>query len=120
MAGARPIGVTIIGFVVIIEGILGLIAAIFGLFNIKDNTGLIASIILGIIALIYLAVARGLFAGGGGSRLIVGIVTFVSLILGIWTLLFNTDARIQGLIQALIAIIVLMVLYGPRARAFFA
>lgn len=119
MAGARPFGVTIIGFVIVIEGIVGLIAAIIGLFNIKDNVGLIASIVLAIIAIIYLALARGLFAGGNGARFIIGIVTFVSLILGVWTLLFNTDARIQGLIQALIAIIVLMVLYGPRARAFF-
>ncbi len=85
----------------------------------QDGIPLLFPIITALIGIIYIAIARGLFSGSGGARLIVGILTFMSLVVGVWSLLFYSGLRIQGLIQALIAVIVLMVLYGPRARQFF-
>ena len=35
--GARPFGVTLVGFIIIIEGILALIAAVVSLFGIGDG-----------------------------------------------------------------------------------
>ena len=119
MAGARPIGVTIIGAVIVIEGILLLLGGILGLFTGQDGVPILVPIITGIIGLVYVLVARGLFRGSGGARLLVGILTLISLVIGVWTLLFYSGIRIQGLIQALIAVIILMVLWSPKAKAFF-
>lgn len=119
MAGARPVGVTIIGAVIVIEGILLLIGGVLGLFMGQDGVPWLVPVITGVIGLIYVLVARGLFRGSGGARLIVGILTLIALVIGVWTLLFYSGIRIQGLIQALIAIIILMVLWSPKAKAFF-
>ena len=120
MAGARPIGVTIIGAIIVIEGILLLIGGILGLFTIQDGVPIFVPIITGVIGLVYVLVARGLFRGSGGARLIVGVLTLISLVIGIWSLLFIEGIRIQGLIQALVAVIVLLVLWSPKAKVFFA
>lgn len=119
MAGARPIGVTIIGAVIVIQGVLGVIAAILGLFSRQDGVPLWVPIILGLISVIYIVIARGLFRGSGGARLVVGLLTLIALIMGVWTLLFFSGIRIQGLIQALIAVIILLVLWSPKAKVFF-
>ena len=119
MAGARPIGVTIIGAVIVIEGILLLIGGVLGLFMGQDGVPWLVPVISGVIGVIYVLVARGLFRGSGGARLLVGILTLIALVIGVWTLLFYSGIRIQGLIQALIAIIILMVLWSPKAKAFF-
>ena len=119
MAGARPIGVTIIGAIIVIEGILLLIGGILGLFTIQDGVPIFVPIITGVIGLVYVLVARGLFRGSG-ARLIVGVLTLISLVIGIWSLLFIEGIRIQGLIQALVAVIVLLVLWSPKAKVFFA
>lgn len=120
MAGKRPVGVSVIGVLMVIFGILGVISAIISLFNFKDNVGLISAIFLGLIALIYLAVARGVLAGSPGARMIVAIVTFISLIVGIFTLIFASDMRMNGLVQAVVAVVILAILYSKKAQAFFA
>lgn len=119
MAGARPFGVTLVGVIIVIEGILGLVAAVFALLNFKDNVGLFSAIILGAISLVYLLVAKGLFNGNSGSRLIVGIVTVIALLHGFWQLLFTPDWRLQGGLEVIVALIVLFLLYNARAKAFF-
>ena len=101
------------------EGILLAIGGVLGLFSRADGIPILVPIITALIGIIYIAIARGLFSGSGGARLIVGIVTIISLIAGIWSLLFYSGMRIQGLVQALIAVIILLVLYGPRAKLFF-
>lgn len=115
----RPIGVTLIGVVIILNGLLGLIAGILGLFNRDETIPIWVPIVLIAISIIYIVIARGLFSGSNGARMVVGLLSLLSLIMGVWSLLFMSGLRIQGLIQALIAIIILMVLFGPRAKAFF-
>jgi hypothetical protein len=78
--GARPFGVTLVGIILIIDGI---------------------------------AVAKGIFDGNNGSRLIVAIVTIINIIVGIFHFMNG------GIIQILVGIIVLILLYSAKAKAFF-
>jgi O-antigen/teichoic acid export membrane protein len=120
MAGPRPIGVTIIGVLMVIYGIIGVITAFITLFNMQDNVGLVSAIVIGVVSVIYLAVARGILRGSRGARLIIAIVTVISLIVGILTLIFSADLRLTGLVQAAFAAVILLILYSKRAQAFFA
>jgi hypothetical protein len=113
--GARPFGVTLVGIILIIDGILALIAAVVALLGIGDGftSAIAAAIVAGVIGLIYLAVAKGIFDGNNGSRLIVAIVTIINIIVGIFNFMNG------GLIQILVGIIVLILLYSAKAKAFF-
>ena len=113
--GARPFGVTLVGVIIIIEGILALIAAVVSLFGIGDGftSAIFAALVSGVLGLIYIAVAKGIFDGNNGSRLIVAIISVINIIVGVFNF-FN-----GGLIQILVAIIVLILLYSAKAKAFF-
>lgn len=114
--GARPLGVTLVGIVLIIDGILALITAVLTLFGMGDKgftAAVLAALIGGVIGLIYLAVAKGIFDGNNGSRLIVAIVTIINIIVGVFHIMSG------GIIQILVGIIVLVLLYSAKAKAFF-
>ena len=113
--GARPFGVTLVGIIIIIEGILALLAAVVALFGIGDGftSAILAALVSGVLGLIYIAVAKGIFDGNNGSRLIVAIVSIINIVVGIFNFLNG------GLIQILVAIIVLILLYSAKAKAFF-
>ncbi|MFZ4486174.1 MAG: hypothetical protein ACOYO9_06260 [Candidatus Nanopelagicales bacterium] len=113
--GARPFGVTLVGIILIIDGILALIAAVVALLGIGDGftSAIAAALVAGVIGLIYLAVAKGIFDGNSGSRLIVAIVTVINIIVGIFHFLSG------GIIQILVGIIVLILLYSAKAKVFF-
>mgnify|MGYP006928266790 CR=1 FL=1 len=113
--GARPFGVTLVGIIIIIEGILALLAAVVALLGIGDGftSAIIASLVSGVLGLIYLAVAKGIFDGNGGSRLIVAIISVINIIVGVFNFLNG------GLVQILVGIIVLILLYSAKAKAFF-
>ena len=119
MAGARPFGVSLITVIIVISGVLGVIAGVLALLDFKDNVGLISGLIVLVVGLIYLLVARGLWNGSGGARLVVAIVTVISLINGIWMLFTAGGQRWSGLFSAIVALIVLGILYSKRASAFF-
>jgi uncharacterized membrane protein HdeD (DUF308 family) len=120
-AVGRPFIVTLLGVIIIIFGILGIIGGVLGLFSSEWLIALI-TIILG---LIYVIVARGLFSGSGGARLLIAIVTVLHLIVGIWQIItfWSSSAWgarfFEGLIQAIIALFILLLLYTPKASAFF-
>jgi hypothetical protein len=113
--GTRPFGVTLVGIILIIDGILALIGAVLALLGIGDGftTAILAALLAGVIGLIYLAVAKGIFDGNNGSRLIVAIVTIISIIVGVFQFLSG------GIVHILFGIIVLILLYSPKAKAFF-
>jgi uncharacterized membrane protein HdeD (DUF308 family) len=117
MPVSRPIGVTIVGIIILIQGILGLILGILSLFNLWDDVHIVAAIIAVVVSIIYLAVARGLFVGSNGARIIVMIVSVLALIGGI--ILLFTSMVGAGIWQALIAIIVIAILSTGHAKAFF-
>ena len=119
MAGSRPIGVTLVFIIILIEGVLALIGGIVGLFVKDMNLPLVSALILVLVGIVYLAVAKGLANGNSFSRLLVGIVTVIAFIGGIWTLLTASGQRITGAVEAVIALIVLALLYSSKAKQFF-
>lgn len=117
MPSTRPLGVTLVGIIILIQGILGLILGIFSIINLWDDVHIIAAFISILVAIIYLAVARGLFAGSNGARILVLIVSTIALIGGIVLLFTNQVAA--GIWASLISIIVIAILSTGRAKAFF-
>ena len=101
----------------IIEIINGLIAMF--------STGFWGGLWQIIVGIIYIALARGLMGGSGVVRLIVAIVTILNIIAGVWEVLtfWSTDAWgarfIGGLVQAVVALLILILLYTPKATLFF-
>ena len=119
---ARPMGVTLVGVILVISGLLGVLLGVLGLFNLNDAVGagiwgVIVSMVIGII---YLLVAKGIFDGNRISRLIVAILTVINLLKGISYLFAGRDIIVNGLIDIIVALIVLYLLYGGKARVFFA
>ena len=119
---ARPMGVTLVGVIIVISGLLGVLLGVLGLFNLNDAVGagiwgVIVSMVIGII---YLLVAKGIFDGNRISRLIVAILTVINLLKGISYLFAGRDIIVNGLIDIIVALIVLYLLYGGKARVFFA
>ena len=119
---ARPMGVTLVGVIIVIDGLLGVLLGVLGLFNLNDAVGagiwgVIVSMVIGII---YLLVAKGIFDGNRISRLIVAILTVINLLKGLSYLFAGRDIIVNGLIDIIVALIVLYLLYGGKARVFFA
>ena len=113
----RPVGVTVVGVLIVIAGVLGIIGGVLGFIS-GDTAGwgigiFALSILIG---LIYLLVAKGIFDGNRGSRLIVAIVTVIGLVTGIVSLFGSFG---NGLIQILWSVIILALLYSGRAKEFF-
>lgn len=117
----RPIGVTIVGILVVIAGIFYVLSAILGLFNagVRADFGFFSLVLVLILGLVYLAVAKGLFSGNNGSRLIVGLVTVIGLIAGVLQMIFASGARLNGLVNVLISLVILGVLFSRKATLFF-
>lgn len=126
----RPTGVTVVGVLIVISGIFAIIGGIFGFLNRSSLTeeaeavGLaispISFALMIIIGIIYLLVAKGIFNGNNFSRLIVGIITAVSLLVGLFHLIFVSGMRWGGLVQVIFALVILGLLYSRRASEFFA
>ncbi len=126
----RPGLVTLLIVLVVIGGVLSVIGGIALIF-LKDNpdvvvttgssgVGLWAGIGTIIVGLIYLAVAKGLSNGNGFSRLIVAIVSLVSIIGGFWVGITQIgNGAISGWSSVFWGVIILLILYSPRANAFF-
>ena len=120
-SGSRPFGVTIVFIVILITGALAVVSGVWRLFNRGDNnTTLTTALVTIAVGVIYLLVAKGIANGSRAARLIVAVVTVLSLI-GYTVLLFTTTGLVATLlIQILLGLIVLGLLYSVRARRFFA
>ena len=126
----RPGLVTLLVVLVVIGGILSVIGGIALIF-LKDNpdvvvetgssgVGLWAGIGTILVGLIYLAVAKGLSNGNGFSRLIVAIVSLLSIIGGFWVGMAQVgNGAISGWSSVFWGVIILVILYSPKANAFF-
>ena len=117
----RPFGVTLVGILVIIAGIGYVFTGVVSIFNadLRASIGLLSIIVILVLGLIYLAVAKGLFDGNNFSRLLVGIVTVVGLLFGIFQLIFVSGARWNGLFSAIFSLIILGLLFSRKATLFF-
>jgi hypothetical protein len=118
---SRPFGVTLVFILILIVGVLGLIAGVLVLFNRGDNqaVGMTYGIVTIVISVIYLLVAKGIANGSRFSRLIVGLLTLISLVGGIWVAIVASGQRMTGVIQAALALLILFMLYNARASRFF-
>lgn len=120
-AVSRPIGVTIVGVLIVLSGLWIIIAGILNLFNdeVRLSASIVVLILMLVIGLIYLAVAKGIFDGNNFARLLVGVLTVINLLVGLYHAIFVSVLRLSGVIQVIIALIILGVLFSRRATEFF-
>ena len=130
----RPGGVTFLGVLVIISGILYVISGLLALIAYAGSGGVgstteltnnqrLVILVVGIAVLLFgiieLAVARGLFRGSNGARIIVAIVNVLTIVSGLFAAFQSGNQRGTSIGQVVIAIIVLALLYSPKANEFF-
>lgn len=129
----RPVAITVLAVLIVISGILNLLASIVLVVgsqsaefvtNTFPHSGNGTVLWLGIfgvaLALAYLAVARGLLRGNRPARTLATVVTVLSLLAAVLGLVFNTgNLRWGSLGSAVLAALVLYLLYSPKANAFF-
>ncbi len=118
---ARPVGVTLVGILIVLTGLWIIVVGVLNLFNeeVRLSVSIVVLILMLVIGLIYLAVAKGIFDGNNFSRLLVGLITVINLLIGAWHLIFTEGLRINGAIQVVIALIILALLFSRRATEFF-
>jgi hypothetical protein len=113
----RPVGVTVVGILIVIAGILGIVVGVLGFIGGETlGWGVLVLVLSIVIGIIYLLVAKGIFNGNSISRLIVGIVTVIGLISGIFSLFGNFGS---GVVQIIWSVVILVLLYSGRAKEFF-
>jgi len=120
MAGQRPFGVSLLTIIIVIYGISAIVTGILMLLSVFGDFGtgvLIAAGVTIVIGLVYLAVASGLWNGSRGARMIVTIFTVLGLIAGV--LMLMGGSALPGVIQIVVALIILFLLFNARAKAFF-
>lgn len=122
----RPGGVTFVGILIVIAGIGGVINGITRLFSQDRNNALVLIAVIAtlVIGIIYLLVAKGIFDGNRFSRFLVTIISVINLVIGAFGVIasiitFNGVALLISLIQALWSLLIIVLLHGGRARAFF-
>lgn len=122
----RPGGVTFVGILIIIAGVGGVINGITRWFQSDRSSALVVIAIIAtlVIGIIYLLVAKGIFDGNRFSRFLVTIISVINLVIGGFGIIasivsFNGVALLVSLVQALWSLLIIVLLHGGRARAFF-
>ena len=126
-----PLGISIITIIMYIQAIFGVAAGVFLIIDkdalAHDISGIdesmllaygIATIVVGIITGL---MAMGLRSASNGVRLFIAVIMVVHLAIAVWALVAMPGARMAGLLQALLAGVVLYFLYGSEdSNEFFA
>lgn len=128
----RPGLVTLLLILVVIEGLFSIFVGLVLVFtrdsvtvtgDVQASSSSVAlwlGILLIVIGVVYLLVARGLANGNNFSRLLVAAVTIVSIAGSVWVLFAHPGgARWSTVGSILLGVIVLAILYSPKASAFF-
>lgn len=117
----RPFGVTLIGILMVISALGALISSVIALFDseARDGFGLISILLVIVVALVYLLLAKGILNGNSFARFIVVIFTVLQLLNGIWRMIFEPGLRLAGIVQAVIALVILALLFSRKAAYFF-
>ncbi len=122
MAGPRPGGVTLVAVIAWINGVLGVITGILLLTggSAADapavTTAAWVTIVIGIITIL---VGVGLLRGSNLARIVATVVFVLNLANAIWTMFAVPGQLWVAIINALLAIIGLVLLYSARANEFF-
>ena len=127
----RPALITLLTVLIVLGGFFdvvgGVLLLIFrndaGVRDLTDDVGVnvtVLAIITIVFGLIYLAFGRALGSGSGFARFLVALVALIHVGAGIWTAIVHTgDLRWSGIVSAVWGALILLVLYTPRANAFF-
>jgi ABC-type polysaccharide/polyol phosphate export permease len=119
---ARPMGVTIIGAFMVLSGIAAVIYAVIWFVrpDVTDGFGYVSNSLMLLTAVIYLVLAKGIFSGSSLARLVVVIFTVLELLDGVRHLIFVPGLRLIGVVQILVALVILGLLLSRKSAAFFA
>ncbi|MBF4571176.1 hypothetical protein ITJ64_01450 [Herbiconiux sp. VKM Ac-1786] len=124
----RPGGVTLVAVIVWISGALQLIGGVIGLITASTTaqvngvsagsftTGAIVSIVLGIITIV---VGAALLRGSQLARVLTTIVLALNLASAVYTLVAVPSTLWQGVINAALALLGIILLYTRSANAYF-
>ena len=128
----RPAGVTVIMVLTYLVGILDLVTGLVLLFGRDDatlqrdsglsgGTLLTVAIVMILLAVFVILLAGALGRGSGGARMIIAFLMVLRLLLGIWgTIAIHSTTRWSSLVSALVALVVLLLLFSASANAWFA
>lgn len=128
-----PLGISVITIIMYIQAVFGIAAGIFLIVDKEalahnlsgtdvDESMLLAYGIVAIVAAVITGLlAFGLRSGSNGVRLFIAVIMVFHLAIGIWGLIAFPGARMAGLMQALLAGVILYFLYGSEdSQEFFA
>lgn len=116
---SRPLGISILAILILLVGLGLVVRGILGLVNGGEGSaGILVSAVLVIVGLAYALVARGIWNGNRASRVIVTILTAIAFI-GSVVELADPAQRLASTIQIIVSVVILVLLYGRRARAYF-
>ena len=129
--GGRPIGVTLLSLLVILIGVVDVIVGLLIILtrdsrSLETSAGasaetlLVIGIVYVVVGAIYLAVARGLWHGNNGSRVIVNVVAIINLAAAMWLVTQSSaNTRVQAAISIVLALVLLGIVNTGRAKAYF-
>ena len=118
MAGNRPVGVTVVAIIVLVNGVLSTISSIIALSNGQTASGIVG-LIIGILTIL---VGLGLFSRSQIARILTTIVLVLSLasaIFSIGAVGFGNINVIWPIISGVLAIVGIVLLYSKQANAYF-
>lgn len=116
----RPIGVSVVAILILLTGIGLLVRGVLGLVRGGEGSaGMVVAIILLVVGLAYALVAKGIWNGNKASRLIVLILSLIAIV-GSVIAFSEPGERVVSIVQIVIALVILALLYGRRAREYFA
>jgi hypothetical protein len=119
-AAQRPIGVSVVAILILLTGIGLLVRGVLGLVRGGEGSaGMVVAIILLVVGLAYALVAKGIWNGNKASRLIVLILSLIAIV-GSVIAFSEPGERVVSIVQIVIALVILALLYGRRAREYFA
>ncbi|MET0865804.1 MAG: hypothetical protein ABWZ98_15850 [Nakamurella sp.] len=115
----RPALVTLVVVLTVIGGIGSIISGIIAL-TVAGGLAWAGVILIGLGA-IYLAVAKGLADGNPLSRLIVAVVALLQVVVAVFTMIGTDSSQIRNsaIGSAIVGVILLLILFSPKANAFF-
>ncbi|MEK9810309.1 MAG: hypothetical protein VW362_07655, partial [Candidatus Nanopelagicales bacterium] len=88
--------------------------------DVTDGFGYVSNSLMLLTAVIYLVLAKGIFSGSSLARLVVVIFTVLELLDGVRHLIFVPGLRLIGVVQILVALVILGLLLSRKSAAFFA
>lgn len=116
----RPGGVTLVGILVVVMGLAMLVNGGLGLVRGGQGAaGIVVSIVLLAVGLVYLLVAWGVFRGSRAARLVVVVLSLIALVGSVLELVSEEQGRVLSAATAVVAAVIVLLLFTRRARSFF-